>query len=144
MAHDDTATGRTIGRMMDRRDAEFRERVLDTTIQSFTKSFRPSDLRDADDFDRALHSLVRLIYREAQQPLLDGMTKIASASVIVRNVEPSPLFIEDEIATLQAAVENLRGGGAKSPEAAFRIAHKLETMAKRFERIRRAAAGEKP
>lgn len=59
------------------RNDEARQRAMfEDMIEHFTKSYRPSDPYEASEFDTQLHSLVRQIYRDAQQPLLDHITKM--------------------------------------------------------------------
>lgn len=65
-----------------RHEEELNRRMFEQMIEQFTKRYRPSDSYDAAEFDSALFSLVRQIYRDAQQPLLDQITKIAMCAPI--------------------------------------------------------------
>lgn len=68
------------------RDDETRQRrMFEDMIEHFTKTYRPQDRYEAAEFDRMLFTLVRQIYRDAQQPLLDQITKMAMAM-------PNPIF----------------------------------------------------
>ncbi len=60
-------------------DKERQTRMFEAMIESFLKRWMPEDRRDAAEFDRDFHMLVRQIYRDAQEPLLDHITKLASA-----------------------------------------------------------------
>lgn len=58
-----------------------RERMrFEILMHRFLERWAPADPRDRDEFDRELLYLVRTIYVDAQQPVLDRLTQIAMAS----------------------------------------------------------------
>lgn len=68
---------------------ERQRRVFELQIESFLNQWAPDDRYERSQFESQFHSLVRQIYMEAQQPLLDQINKIAMAipfppSIIVR------------------------------------------------------------
>lgn len=63
------------------RDQEVRDqRMLEQHIEAFMRAWAPQDSYDRNVFEGQFHTIVRLIYREAQAPLLDHITKIAMAT----------------------------------------------------------------
>lgn len=60
-------------------DKERQARMFEAMIEAFLKEWMPEDHYMAIDFERQFHMLVRQIYRDAQEPLLEHITKLASA-----------------------------------------------------------------
>lgn len=60
-------------------DKERQTRIFEQMIEAFLKEWMPEDHYMAIDFERQFHMLVRQIYRDAQEPLLDRITALASA-----------------------------------------------------------------
>jgi len=81
-----TATETKIKDMTDWRD----ERMLDDQIGYFLRTFKPKDPRDAYDFEVALHSIMRSVYRDASKPY----EKILSSAWQVAMAQP--LFVKDQ------------------------------------------------
>lgn len=68
-----TATDATI-----KQADEARQRAMfEHMIEDFIKRWKPSEPYDQHQFEAQLFSIVRQIYRDAQQPVLDQLTKIA-------------------------------------------------------------------
>jgi hypothetical protein len=61
-----------------RHDEDHQRATFEHMVESFSKNYRPVNPNEAYYFDRDFYSLVRQIYRDAQQPLLDQLTKIIS------------------------------------------------------------------
>lgn len=55
------------------------EHILDQRFEHFLKRHKPSDPRDAMDFEVELHSLVRAIYAEATKPYEKTMSSMLRA-----------------------------------------------------------------
>ena len=64
---------------MQKLDKERQTRLFERMIEAFLKEWMPEDHYMAMEFERGLHMLVRQIYRDAQEPLLEHMTKLSSA-----------------------------------------------------------------
>lgn len=60
-------------------DKERQARIFESMIEAFLNRYKPTDRYEASEFERDLHMLVRQIYRDAQDPLLDHITKLISA-----------------------------------------------------------------
>lgn len=58
-------------------DQERQTRMFERMMETFLKEWMPEDHYMAIDFERDFHMLVRQIYRDAQEPLLDHITKLA-------------------------------------------------------------------
>lgn len=65
------------------------QRMFEYAMESFQKRWAPRHINDSAQFQTELFSLVRMIYADAQAPLLDHITKIATAYSAA-----SPIFIE--------------------------------------------------
>lgn len=59
---------------MKKMDQERQSRIFEVMMESFIKQWSPQDRREAAEFQAHLHSLVRQIYRDAQEPVLDRLT----------------------------------------------------------------------
>lgn len=59
------------------RDELDRRRTFERMMESFLNQWKPDDRREASLFEAQLHSLVRQIYTDAQEPVLDRFTKLA-------------------------------------------------------------------
>ena len=68
-----------------REDAR-RKMAFEYQIESFLNQWKPQDRYEASQFEAQLNSLVRQIYVDAQQPILDRFTKLAMSV-------PMPSFI---------------------------------------------------
>ena len=64
------------------------DRIFELTMEEFTRRYRPSDPYEGSQFDRLLHTLVRQIYREAQHPLLNQISKMIGASLDLSSLMP--------------------------------------------------------
>ena len=60
------------------RDAK-NERMLELYMEQFWKRWAPDDKYEAAQFHAELHSLVRQIYRDAQEPLIKQWTAVIAA-----------------------------------------------------------------
>lgn len=75
-----TATGMIDNAKLD----EGRNRMIfEQMMESFIKRWAPEDKYEIARFDAELHSLLRQVYRDAQDPLLIHMEKIMSAAVAI-------------------------------------------------------------
>lgn len=79
----------TTATIMAQRDEERERMIFEHMVEAFTKTYRPKDPYDAAEFDRLLFSIVRQIYRDAQQPLLDQITKIMMAMPLAGQIFPA-------------------------------------------------------
>ena len=71
---------------MSEQDKQDRERRLfEYMIEAFVQAWAPQDRYERSQFDTQLHSLVRQIYADAQQPVLEQLGKIGMYS-------PLPVF----------------------------------------------------
>ena len=59
--------------------SERRKRTFEYQIEGFLNQWKPQDRYEASQFEAQLISLVRQIYADAQEPVLDHLTKIAMA-----------------------------------------------------------------
>jgi len=59
------------------REGERRKMAFEYGIESFLNQWKPQDRYEASQFEAQLHSLVRQIYADAQEPILDRFTKLA-------------------------------------------------------------------
>ncbi len=66
------------------REDEQAESRLDQNIRQFIKRFEPEDRRERLDFEMQLHSIVRDIYRQAQEPF----HKLAAEAMASRPLAP--------------------------------------------------------
>lgn len=62
---------------------ERQDMVFERMMEAFVKRYAPDDLPEAAQFHAELHSLVRQIYRDAQEPLLNYITKITESMTTV-------------------------------------------------------------
>ena len=60
-------------------DKERQARMFEAMMESFLKRWEPDHQEDRYAFHAELHSLIRQVYRDAQEPLLDHITKLAGA-----------------------------------------------------------------
>ena len=70
-------------------DKERQTRMFEAMIEAFLKEWMPEDHYMAIDFERQFHMLVRQIYRDAQEPLLDHITKLAGAMPMMQFMIPN-------------------------------------------------------
>lgn len=68
--------------MDDKWQRERDERCLDYSIEAFIRAWSPKDERARADFGMQLHSIVRMVYREAQRPLLNQMMIMTAAPLL--------------------------------------------------------------
>jgi hypothetical protein len=71
---------------MQKFDKERQTRLFEQMMESFLKEWLPEDHYMAIDFERDFHMLVRQIYRDAQEPLLDHIAKISGAMAMLHPV----------------------------------------------------------
>lgn len=64
---------------MKKLEQERQGRLFEAMMAAFVKEWEPEDRRERAQFHAEFHSLVRQIYRDAQQPLLDQLAKFAVA-----------------------------------------------------------------
>jgi hypothetical protein len=53
--------------------------MFERMMESFLKRWEPQHQEDRYAFHVELHSLIRQVYRDAQEPLIDQITKMMSA-----------------------------------------------------------------
>jgi hypothetical protein len=75
---------------IEKNEFERAEKRLDENIRCFAKRFEPEDRRDRLDFETHLHSIVRDIYRQAQEPFHKALT----ASIAIQM--PSQIFVKTD------------------------------------------------
>lgn len=64
---------------MQKMDRDRQARIFEAMMESFLKRWEPHHQEDRYAFHAELHSLIRQVYRDAQEPLFDQITKMASA-----------------------------------------------------------------
>lgn len=62
---------------------EIDEGIFEARAQQFFEMWAPPDHRAASEFHRDLMLLVRIIYNDAQKPLLEHVTKLITAMPII-------------------------------------------------------------
>lgn len=72
----DTALGQLLKKDQETRD----QRIFEHMIEGFIREWAPTDPRDKADFEMQLHSIIRQTFRDAQEPVLDRLMKIAMAT----------------------------------------------------------------
>lgn len=65
---------------IEKREAQRNEADLNWSIREFIKRYEPEDRRHRLDFEMQLHSIVRAIYREAQDPFSKALRDAVIAS----------------------------------------------------------------
>jgi len=74
---------------MQKFDKERQTKLFERMMESFLKEWMPEDHYMAVDFERDFHMLVRQIYRDAQEPLLDHIAKISGTMAMLRPFSPA-------------------------------------------------------
>lgn len=64
---------------MKKHDQERQARAFELMMESFLKRWEPKHQEDRYAFHAELHSLIRQVYRDAQEPLFEQITKLAAA-----------------------------------------------------------------
>ena len=64
------------------------DRVFEVMLEAFIRRYRPADPLEGAQFDMAVHTLVRNIYRDAQAPLLGQITRMIGASLDLSHLMP--------------------------------------------------------
>lgn len=62
-----------------RDDAERQQQMFMYMVESFVKRWAPEDKYAAAEFHAEFHSLVRQIYRDAQEPVLKHLTELCGS-----------------------------------------------------------------
>jgi hypothetical protein len=62
--------------------------ILAERTQRFLEYWQPRDKYDQRDFERDFYYLVHEIYREAQKPLIEQMTKAFAATPMMPTIVP--------------------------------------------------------
>lgn len=71
---------------MKKADQERNARTFELMMEQFIRKWSPQDCRQGADFQAQLHSLVRQIYRDAQEPVLDRLTAVIGAAPMFSGV----------------------------------------------------------
>jgi hypothetical protein len=77
-------------------DKERQSKLFERMMEAFLKEWLPEDHYMAIDFERDFHMLVRQIYRDAQEPLLDHITKLSRAMAMFPREVRSPQETDHE------------------------------------------------
>lgn len=71
-------------------DKERRKRVFEYQIEAFIETWKPYDRRNASRFETELIMLIRQVYADAQEPILEQLTKTIQCYPLMFNAEQPP------------------------------------------------------
>jgi hypothetical protein len=66
----------TLASLQDQHKPELRRRMFEDMIVSFVKTYAPQSRRENAEFHRDLHSLIRQVYADAQEPVMKHLEMI--------------------------------------------------------------------